>query len=205
MRRYTILTIAIIFMMTLTSVASYCQPVDPQPSTAKPTTIVIDGKEYTVDAITENGQLFISIEDLAPAVGLQVDPSKKSLPTLNTVAKTNSNIAQAKLSFNIDLISNNSVGDEWFYYIKTNKNTYNSSDQNAIIELDGDNIPVELVVYEHDASKSDYGSSSFVIPYSEIIKGDVLTYTRTITVTENGGRYSGNTATIQFNLTITPM
>lgn len=190
--------------MSQTSISSFSDSINNVPTNSKPIVVVIDGEEVIINAISENGQLYLSIDELAPVIGLEVNTANENKPIINSTKADNPNITKATLSFSTNLISNNSVGNEWNYYIKVNNNTYNSNQQDTTIELNGDNIPIELVVYEYDESKSDFGSSSVVVPYSELIKGQTLTYRKVINVTENGGRYSGNTATVQFNLTVTP-
>lgn len=65
-------------------------------------------------------------------------------------------------------------------------------------------IVLNAYVYEYDDGKSDYGGCTFTVPYDEIMKGNTLTYSKDIIVTENGGRYKGNTAKIKFIMTVTP-
>lgn len=204
MKKYTILIFVIAITLSLTSISSFSDSINNVPTNSKPIVVVIDGEEVIINAISENGQLYLAIDELAPVIGLEVNTANENKPIITSTKADNLNITKATLSFSTNLISNNSVGNEWNYYIKVNNNTYNSNQQDTTIELNGDNIPIELVVYEYDESKSDFGSSSVVVPYSELIKGQTLTYRKVITVTENGGKYSGNTATIQFNLTVTP-
>jgi hypothetical protein len=170
----------------------------------KPMTIVIDGKEVILNTITKDGQLFVSMEELAPAIHMELNqghskPMLKSKPIEITTA------GKAELSYTAKLISNDSVGDEWSYSIKVNNNTYSSFNEKITIELDGDNIPVEFIASEYDKSKSDIGMNSIVLPYSEIIKGEALTFTKQVVVTENGGRYSGNSAIVEFTLRVNPL
>lgn len=170
----------------------------------KPMTIVIDGKEVILNTITKDGQLFVSMEELAPAIHMEFNqdqskPMLKTNPIEATIAR------KAELSYTAKLISNDSVGDEWSYSIKVKNNTYSSLNEKIVIELDGDNIPVEFIASEYDKSKSDIGMNSIVLPYSEIIKGEALTFIKQVIVTENGGRYSGNSAIVEFTLTVKPL
>lgn len=170
-------------------------------SQIKPTTILIDGKEVVLNTITKDGQLFVSMEELAPAIHMAFNQDEGK-PVMETKSVEQDNISKAELSYSAKLISNDSVGDEWSYSIKVKNNKYSRLNEKVVVELDGDNTSVEFIASEYDKSKSDIGKSSIVLPYSEIIKGETLTYTKQVVVTENGGRYSGNSAIVEFTLTI---
>jgi len=62
-------------------------------------------------------------------------------------------------------------------------------------------LTIIAYAYESD-SVPDMGSGRITIPVSELKKGK-NTYTVEVTVRENRGRYSGNTAKWQFTINIT--
>ncbi len=201
MKKISICIFALILIF-LTSSPISCADTTTQPTTIN---VLIDGEEVQLKSIVNNGQLFIAIDELAPAIGFSLNTTELNKTTLTSITDIDTAITKAKIDFSTSIISNNSVGNEWNYYIKSENTTYYSYQQGSEIILDGTDLNIELVVYEHDDGKSDYGFDSISVPYVEIMKGQTLTFSKMITVTENGGRYSGNTATIQFNLIITPM
>lgn len=170
----------------------------------KPMTIVIDGKEVTLNTVTKEGQLFVSMEELAPVISMELNQDQ-SKPVLKTKSVKTVATSKAELSYTVKVISNESVGNQWSYSIKVKNNTYSDLNEKIILELDGDNIPVEFIAIKDGTSKSNIGMNSIVLPYSEIIKGKALSFKKQVVVTENSGQYSGNSAIVEFTLTVTPL
>ncbi len=171
----------------------------------KTITLVIDGKDVMLDCIIKDEQLFLAINELAPALDMTLEANVFNKPMLTSNPENTVSYGTTQLDFTTTVLSNNSVGSDWYYYIQLQNHTYNLDDQSNIITLNGDNLGFELVAYEYDKEASDYGRTFLVVPYSELAKGMPLTYTETVKVVEDGGEYSGNVATIEFNVTLTPM
>lgn len=136
---------------------------------------------------------------------VNVDNSEELENSDTNNSESTSSTSGIRVMFSINEIYNNSVGNEWHSYLKYGDiNLYSSHYDNVIFISDNEDISFEAIVYEYDESSSDFGYATFTIPYSEITKGGTHTYKKEITITEDRGRYSGNSAKFEFVLTITP-
>lgn len=99
-----------------------------------------------------------------------------------------------QVTLNKNLLHNNSVGNDWFFDIKVNgsKFAYNEKEKNMIVDYNT-NIETNAIVVESD-KVSDEGRASLDIPVSNINFSTGSSYTLPVTVVENHGRYSGNSA-----------
>lgn len=165
--------------------------------------VIWDENTNTANIVTEvnniNSDSIIDNSELAP------DETSISKNDNKMQDDTHKKITEIEIFFSTDIIYNNSVGNEWNSYMKHNdKYIFSSYYDNVITISNNKDIVLDAYVYEYDERSSDYGVSTFVIPYTDIIDGNIHTYTKEITVREDGGRYKGNTARINFTLVITP-
>lgn len=103
-----------------------------------------------------------------------------------------------RVTYDATLVSNNSVGDDWVnsYTVSYNGESYEVLPSGTEIEIEpGDTITMTADIEEYDDSMSDTASESWDLTFDEAGLGAYGEGTMTITVRENGGRYSGNTAT----------
>ncbi|MBQ8293741.1 MAG: hypothetical protein IJX78_08080 [Bacilli bacterium] len=102
------------------------------------------------------------------------------------------------VKFTSVIIKNNSVGNEWIEGIKY-ENTYIGSGDT--IEHKANNV-LSLIAFaiEEDDSGDDYGSNT--IEFSKIEIGEKTSKTVVVEVVENKGKYKGNTAEVEFTITI---
>lgn len=106
-----------------------------------------------------------------------------------------------------DLVYNNHVGDDWCnsYCVIYNGNTYSCASGESMEIFYKLDAPLEIYTYicEADDASSDVGSYSQTTSFSEsdICDGNSCGWIHTVYVTENGGRYKGNTA--QWDVTYT--
>ncbi|MBF4693623.1 hypothetical protein [Fusibacter ferrireducens] len=140
--------------------------------------------ETDTTTYSESMQNYSPVENLNP-------------PAVSTVF----NNGEMNFDFNYTIDYNPSVGNEWGAWVSINGEYYYSHSTKSI-SVTGEDIVFDVVVYEHDDAKSDFGSGQIIVPYSDISTGIMRTYSTNILVTENGGKYSGNTASITFYLMI---
>lgn len=99
-----------------------------------------------------------------------------------------------------ELVYNNHVGDDWNngYYVIYNGHNYScaSGDSMTIFYKLGAQLEIYTYICEYDDASSDVGSYSDYHTFSEgdICDGNSCGWIHTVYVTENGGRYKGNTA-----------
>ena len=84
------------------------------------------------------------------------------------------------------MLSNNHVGNEWYYYTTYNNNEFNNETQ--IIDKNNTKINLITTIVEDDKIP-DYGTN-----YITITLKDNFEATERISVRENRGRYTGNIA-----------
>jgi len=139
---------------------------------------------------------------------IEIYNAKHDNPTehkhLSDYIKDEAHNFKVNLQFEAVVKDDNKVGDEWHYYLECNGQTFYPQNQNAEIELKGSDLVLDLVVYEYDEGKSDYAKKSLTVPYDLLEQRDTLKFTFDMDVTENGGRYSGNTANVEYSLSIIP-
>ena len=101
------------------------------------------------------------------------------------------------ITFSARIMNNNSVGNEWSKGAKFDNNEISSGDT---ISAELSKGPV-IIVFASEADKSadDYGSKT--VEFSNILIGEEETKIVTVTVIENDGRYSGNSAQWEFTIT----
>lgn len=105
--------------------------------------------------------------------------------------------ATYEITYNAKLKQNNSVGNEWGYGIKYNDQSIKSGctiTKTAIAAME-----ITAFAIEYD-SYNDRGSADVIFGFLEV--GEKETQNVTVTVRENRGRYSGNTAKWVFEITV---
>jgi hypothetical protein len=107
-----------------------------------------------------------------------------------------------KIKFNsVDLIYNNHVGNQWSYYAFVNDNKLKKGKSIVLSNNYSQNIYLQAKAVEED-SVPDVGSSNITINISKINFRKKNNYPVEVTVRENRGRYSGETAKLRFNFTV---
>jgi len=206
MKRIQIFTLTLVLILLSLPTLTIADTITESTIEPEILTLLIDGKEINVNSISYNGQLFLAIDELAPELNKVFDSSILEKPTLNEVPKKfESTVTMVNIQISTRVVTNNSIGDEWEYLIKRNGVTYYPHLQYLEMTLEGKDLILELGALEYDSTKSDYGFETVTVPYTDILKREPLTYSKMITVTEESGRYAGNTATIEFNIVVTPM
>jgi len=98
----------------------------------------------------------------------------------------------------VKLLSNNHVGNEWSTLFTVNGKKVTKSLKLKLKTTD--TLSIVCKATEKDSSP-DIGKATWSIKVKNIKKGTV-TYTKTVTVTENKGRYKGNKAKWRFTFTV---
>lgn len=117
-----------------------------------------------------------------------VDPSSD-----NKKQDQNSNSCEYVVTVDFNMDYNHHVGNDWSYKATVDKTVIYSDGTNIAASV-GQEIDLYAKCVEHDDGSSDIGESSC---YIVIEKGDIgqsFSVTDEVIVTENGGRYKGNTA-----------
>ena len=99
-----------------------------------------------------------------------------------------------------ELIENNSVGNEWAIGANVNGKELQEGSSVTMNMKPSGTLKLEALAEEQDKIP-DYGSTSTNVKLSSFTKS--TNKTLTVVVTENRGRYSGNTATWEFKFKIT--
>ena len=101
------------------------------------------------------------------------------------------------ITYYTSLSYNNSVGNEWGYGVKYNGKYVESGSRVAV----SGNLLVDITAYavEFD-SYNDYGSKT--VSFKPLSIGEKNSKEVTVTVRENNGRYTGNTAQWVFEITV---
>lgn len=111
---------------------------------------------------------------------------------------------KVKVSVNlksIECVKNNHVGNEWGFGCTVNKMSLDEEDTIEIETTSNGKITIVCRATEDD-SIPDTGSKTLTIPVSKLKAGESKTYTSQVTVKENRGRYSGNTAVWKFTFDV---
>lgn len=105
-----------------------------------------------------------------------------------------------QVSYSASIIHNSHVGNNWSYGMKYN-DTFVASASTIKVEV-AENRGPRLTIYgiEKD-SDEDYGEGIIRFPKMEI--GETVSLVQQIVITENGGRYTGHQAYMQFTVTLT--
>lgn len=125
-----------------------------------------------------------------PTPTLEPTPEPTPIPTY----KITVTFSSAKMVYN------DHVGNEWGTYFEVNGQEVRKGKSISFEASDSDTIKVYCEASEND-KKMDYGSDSITINVSNLKDGK-NSFVSEVTVRENGGRYSGNTAGWVFKFTI---
>ena len=112
--------------------------------------------------------------------------------------------AKVKVSVTLSSIeceSNDHVGNEWGFGCTVNKKTLDEGDSMDVEITSAGKITLVCKAVEDD-SIPDVGTKTLTIPVSKLSAGQTKEYTVRVTVRENRGRYSGNTAVWNFNFDV---
>ncbi len=105
--------------------------------------------------------------------------------------------AKYKVTCNyIHLVYNNHVGNQWNCRVSVKGKTIHSGGSCTVSSTGG--ITIVSKVTENDS----YPDSNHTSKYVKLSVGKTLKYTNTVVVTENRGRYSGETAKWKFSYTV---
>ncbi|MCB2312316.1 hypothetical protein LGL55_13325 [Clostridium tagluense] len=100
-----------------------------------------------------------------------------------------------------NLIQNNSVGNKWSYEVKINGKKVKEGRKINITATANDKISFSASAKEHDFVP-DKGAGSISVNVKELKLTEKNTYLIDITVAENKGIYTGNTAIWKFNFSV---
>jgi len=101
------------------------------------------------------------------------------------------------VSFNAEMVENNSVGDDWSYGMKFNSEELEPGDT---VVIDAEQTPMFVIyVSEYDASNSDI--TELTVDFENLELGEEVTRVISVVVTENDGRYKENIAVWDFAVT----
>ena len=104
------------------------------------------------------------------------------------------------VSFSVKKVSNNHVGNKWTYVITSGETVINKG-KSATFELTGaESLELICQATEND-SYPDVGTNTITINLADLKEGK-NTVTTTVIITEDRGRYAGNTAEYKFTVTI---
>ena len=107
-----------------------------------------------------------------------------------------------RITWSAKLVDSNHVGDSWSKIFEVNNEVFSSG---SMITVDPDSqFTVRLTIQEND-SKPDTDYYFARITYSEELCENGYKISDSLYVTENGGRYSGNSAEWNITITITPV
>ncbi|ACL77753.1 hypothetical protein [Ruminiclostridium cellulolyticum] len=98
-------------------------------------------------------------------------------------------------------IKNDHVGNEWGFGATVNKKTIYEGETIEISTTPKGKITI-VSMAEEDDSYPDYGSKTLAVSVSKLKANKSTNYTSNVTVIENRGRYSGNSAVWKFTYVI---
>jgi hypothetical protein len=101
----------------------------------------------------------------------------------------------------IECVENNHVGNEWGFSCTVNSKELQEGNSVEIKTTSSSKIKIVSEATEYD-KYPDSGTKTLSIPVSKIKSNKNNTYTSKVTVTENRGRYSGNSAVWLFTFII---
>ena len=102
------------------------------------------------------------------------------------------------ITFTSKIITNDSVGNEWYYGIEYEGSSIRSG--NTIEIKNGDKFSLIFFAIEEDDSGDDSGSVT--VEFSKIDVGEKTSKTVIVKVVEDKGKYKGNIAEYEFKVTI---
>lgn len=140
------------------------------------------------------------ISCLALAIILCIAIPISSMAASKAKATTPEQKYKVTVSYSVKKVSNNHVGNSWTYVITSGETTINKG-KSATFELTGaESLELLCQATEND-SYPDLGTSTITINMAELKEGK-NSVTTTVIVTEDRGRYAGNTAEWKFTITI---
>lgn len=98
-------------------------------------------------------------------------------------------------------VQNNHVGNEWSYGATVNKKAIYEGQTIEISTSPNGKITI-VSMAEEDDSYPDYGSKTITVSVSNLKANSSTKYTANVTVVENRGRYSGNSAVWKFTFIV---
>ncbi len=98
-------------------------------------------------------------------------------------------------------VENNHVGNEWGYGATVNKKAIYEGQTLEISTTPNGKITI-VSSAEEDDTYPDYGSKTLTVSVSKLKANTSAKYTSNVTVIENRGRYSGNSAVWKFTYVI---
>lgn len=101
----------------------------------------------------------------------------------------------------VKVVSNHSVGNSWTHVATAMGKTLKAGKSCKATVKATDSISIVCTSTEKDSSP-DIGTLTIPISISSLKMG-TTTYTKTVTVVENKGRYKGNTAVWKYTVTVT--
>ncbi len=101
----------------------------------------------------------------------------------------------------VTCIENNHVGNEWGYGATVSKKAIYEGQTVEITTTPTGKITI-VSMAEEDDSYPDYGSKTLTVSVSKLKTNTITKYTSNVTVVENRGRYSGNSAVWKFTYII---
>lgn len=108
--------------------------------------------------------------------------------------------AKITISYSAKMVSNDHVGNSWTTYIEVGDTTVKKGKSTKVEVGSTDTIKIYCTAIENDKIP-DEGSAAIEIPVKDLKKGK-NTFKTSVTVTENRGRYSGNSAEWSFTVTV---
>ena len=120
--------------------------------------------------------------------------------SMGTVSAATTDIVKIKVTLvSAELTENNHVGNEWATLFYVNDTSLEAGESLELKLKKTEKVFLEAYAEEQDKIP-DVGSEEYSIKAKDIKK--TIKKSLTVTVTENRGRYSGNTATWTFSFTI---
>lgn len=119
----------------------------------------------------------------------------------STSAAASSKVKVAVKLESVECVENNHVGNEWEYSCTVNKKELKEGDTVEITAASSGKIKIVAEATEND-KYPDNGTKTLTIPVSKLKKDKNSTYTCNVTVTEDRGRYAGNTAVWKFTFNV---
>ena len=129
-------------------------------------------------------------------------PTRAITPTATPTITPSIEKVNASINFeSASLVENNHVGNEWSYSASVNGEElkYKSSKK---LKLDRDSTLVISAAAAEDDSIPDYGMNSLEVSLEELEIDKTYDYPLEVSVYENRGRYSGNSAVWRFEFSI---
>ena len=123
------------------------------------------------------------------------------LPFFTSGAYSASNTKVKVTLQSVTCIENNHVGNDWGYGATVNKKAIYEGQTVEISTTPTGKITI-VSMAEEDDSYPDYGSKTLTVSVSKLKANKSYNYTSKVTVIENRGRYSGNSAVWKFTYVI---